>query len=306
MTTVVFKINELLIILLVVVGWFGLVGFQVVWAEPQFGGVVEELVVCTCTHNEFLRVSDPHGGDNGTEGKYIINSSTTKEDCEPLQQGEYILGMHTENSETCRIRVNNVCVVYDSGLVIDHYGSSPNNCGSHKTTASSSVVDDIKQRRDNGEEVVGSGTTNSSEKTNKSGDVVNTIKQKRDNGEEVKSSDDINNSQATHNSEDVIRDIVQRRDNREEVRGSESGGVLSNMGINVDPDGGVRVLGDSNEKVNKKTLVGDREKRLESNRKTISQDVVNKNDGLWKLVLAGLSFMMGGFFVWRAGMKMFG
>ena len=301
-----FKINELLIILLVVVGWFGLVGFQVVWAEPQFGGVVEELVVCTCTHNEFLRVSDPHGGDNGTEGKYIINSSTTKEDCEPLQQGEYILGMHTENSETCRIRVNNVCVVYDSGLVIDHYGSSPNNCGSHKTTASSSVVDDIKQRRDNGEEVVGSGTTNSSEKTNKSGDVVNTIKQKRDNGEEVKSSDDINNSQATHNSEDVIRDIVQRRDNREEVRGSESGGVLSNMGINVDPDGGVRVLGDSNEKVNKKTLVGDREKRLESNRKTISQDVVNKNDGLWKLVLAGLSFMMGGFFVWRAGMKMFG
>ncbi len=292
--------------MLVVVSWVGLVGFRVAWAEPQFGGVVEELVVCTCTHNEFLRVSDPHGGDNGTEGKYIINSSTTKEDCEPLQQGEYILGMHTENSETCRIRVNNVCVVYDSGLVIDHYGSSPNNCGSHKTTASSSVVDDIKQRRDNGEEVVGSGTTNSSEKTSKSGDVVSTIKQKRDNGEEVKSSDDINNSQATHNSEDVIRDIVQRRDNREEVRGSESGGVLSNMGINVDPDGGVRVLGDSNEKVNKKTLVGDREKRLESNRKTISQDVVNKNDGLWKLVLAGLSFMMGGFFVWRAGMKMFG
>ncbi len=298
-----FKINKLLIILLVV-GWFGLVGFRVAWAEPQFGGVVQELIVCTCTHNEFLRVSDPHGGDNGTEGKYIINSSTTKEDCEPLQQGEYILGMHTENSETCRIRVNNVCVRYDSGLVIDHYGSSPNNCGSHKTTASSSVVDDIKQRRDNGEEVVGSGTTNSSEKTNKSSDVVDTIKQKRDDGEEIKSSEDINNPEATNSSESVVRDIVQKRDDGESVRGSKSEGVLNDMGINVDSDGGVRVLGDSNEKVNKETLVGDREKLLESNRKTVSQDVVNKNDELWKLVLAGLSFMMGGFFVWRAGMKL--
>ncbi len=97
-------------------------------AEPQFGGVVQELIVCTCTHNEFLKVDDPHGGDNGTEGSYIINASTDKEDCEQLHQGEYILGMHTENSETCEIRVNNVCVEYDSGLVIDHYGSSPSNC----------------------------------------------------------------------------------------------------------------------------------------------------------------------------------
>ncbi len=300
-----FKINKLLIILLVVVGWFGLVGFRVAWAEPQFGGDVSNVIRCTCGSNAggvYFEVDDPHGDGEGGHGRYVAPPGVER-DCAPINNGEEVLGMHNENDEECKQRIGYACITVARGKGVDIYGTSPNNCGSHKTIASSSVVDDIKRRRDNGEEVVGHGTTNSSQKTNKSSDVVDTIKQKRDNGEEVKSSDDINNPQATHNSEDVVRDIVQRRDNGEEVRGSESESILRNMGINVDSDGGLRVLGEEDKKKVKSNRVKKNEFLTDSR---INRQVAPKQEknNSWKFILAGASFATGGFFVWRAGMRL--
>jgi len=96
---------------------FSLIG-DVVRAEPQFGGKVEEYIYCNCTDNYFLKVGDPHGGD------FIQNSATNLKDCQPPVVGQWVLGMHTEWDERCEIRVNGACVLYAIGKTIEYYGAS--------------------------------------------------------------------------------------------------------------------------------------------------------------------------------------
>ena len=316
---VVFNINKLLIVLLAVIGWFGLVEFRVVWAEPQFGGVVQELIVCTCTHNEFLRVGDPHGGDNGTEGKYIINSSTTKEDCEQLHQGEYILGMHTENSETCRIRVNNVCVVYDSGLVIDHYGSSPSNCdtgldGDASGDGKAEMITPDGRTADGGDVDDGGPSGGPSQATQHDRHLatVDGVKADGSGGAVHMETPDHQNYEGANTTHMETSDHRNYEGNNDSVltsSGNDSGYSPAGAGR---PGDGYGSIGGSvgSGGLESPVVLGDRDKikskgndNVDLNNNVIDNSDKEAND-LWKLILAGLSFAMGGFFVWRAGMKL--
>ncbi len=95
-----------------------MLGQQVAWAEPQFGGVVEEYIYCNCTNNYFLKVGDPHGGE------FIQNNATNLKDCQPPTVGQWVLGMHTEWWERCEIRVHGACVLHGIGKTIEYYGAS--------------------------------------------------------------------------------------------------------------------------------------------------------------------------------------
>ena len=110
-------------------------------AEPQFGGDVEEYLVCDPRCDQligYVRVGDPHGGDNGEEASYVVTTSTIQYDCQPLSsQTKEIIGMHIEDEETCQIQIRGVCVpVIDSngneakGKKIVFYGNSKNDCNS--------------------------------------------------------------------------------------------------------------------------------------------------------------------------------
>jgi hypothetical protein len=275
-----------------------------VLAEAQFGGDVSGVVACTCGDNaggHYFIVRDPHGDENGGPASYVSGPNTDVRDCPLIMDGEEILGMHNENDEECKIRVGNACFLVGTGKGVDMYGTSPNNCGSHKTSASSSVVDDVIARRDNGDEVIGSGTTSSSEATNKSKDVVVEVKRKRDAGEKIESSEDINNLQATNESESVVRDVVQRRDGGNTVRGSQSENILQNMGVNLNADGGVTVLGDKTKKENLKEG-----KKYDKKNITI-EDIDNHSQKaavrFWSVLGAIIVLLGGGYFTIRAIIK---
>jgi hypothetical protein len=274
-----------------------------VLAEAQFGGDVSGVIPCTCGDNEggfYFEVSDPHGNENGGTASYVASASVAK-DCKPIANGEEVLGMHNENDEECKQRISTKCIAVKTGKGVDMYGTSPNNCGSHKTSASSSVVDDVIARRDNGDEVIGSGTTSSSEATNKSKDVVVEVKRKRDAGEKIESSEDINNLQATNESESVVRDVVQRRDGGNTVRGSQSENILQNMGVNLNADGGVTVLGDKTKKENLKE-----DKKYNKKNITI-EDIDNHSQKaavrFWSVLGAIIVLLGGGYFTIRAIIK---
>lgn len=286
-----------------VFGLFG--GFGgVVWAEPQFGGDVSNVKPCTCGSNAggyYFEIGDPHGDGEGGSGSYVAPPSAVR-DCDPIQDGEEALGLHNENDEECKQQIGNACITVGSGKGVDIYGTSPNNCGSHKTSASSSVVDNIKQKRDNGEEVVGSGTTNSSEKTSKSSNVVDDIKQKRDSDDnEIKSSEDINNPEATNLSESVVRTVVQKRDNKEKVSGSKSGSILNDAGAQIGSNGGIAVLGSRDEIVQQEKNKSPDEVSL-----GFSEKGFGRKNSFWRIMVALIGFGLGAYFVGRAGKKMFG
>lgn len=119
--------NKLLVALLVGIGYVGLAGLKVVSAEPQFGGDVSGVVMCTCGSNAggtYFIVGDPHGNESGGMESYVITPSTDRRDCDPIQDGEEALGMHNENDEECKIQIGNACVLVGTGKGVDIYGSS--------------------------------------------------------------------------------------------------------------------------------------------------------------------------------------
>jgi hypothetical protein len=277
-------------------------GQQVVLAEPQFGGDVSGVVACTCGDNaggHYFIVSDPHGNENGGSEAYVSGPYTDVRDCPPIMDGEEILGMHNENDEECKVRIGNACVLVGTGKGVDMYGTSPNDCGSHKTSASSSVVDDIIDRRNNGDKVTGSGTINSPEATNKSKDVVAEVKRKRDAGKRIESSEDINNPEATDLSESVVRDIVQKRDEGKEVRGSNSDSILESAGVQIGSAGGVKTLGKRSFK--KKVVKKNGSLNQEFNKKT---KIAKKQNQSNKMVLGTGFFLLfiggAGYFILKA------
>ena len=95
---------------------------NIVSAEPEFGGKVNEIVRCTCGDNAggvWMDIGDPHGGE------YLEKPGRTDvKDCGSPEVEEWVLGMSTEETEDCQIRIYNVCVTVESGEVIDHYGQS--------------------------------------------------------------------------------------------------------------------------------------------------------------------------------------
>ena len=118
--------NKLLVTLLVGIGYFGLARFEVVLAEPQFGGDVSGVIRCTCGSNAggvYFEVDDPHGNDTGGHGEYVASPGVER-DCAPINNGEEALGMHNENDEDCKIQIGNACVTIASGKGVDIYGSS--------------------------------------------------------------------------------------------------------------------------------------------------------------------------------------
>lgn len=96
---------------------------NVVLAEPQFGGIVEEIIICTCGSNaggKYIKAGDPHGRE-------LIEKpgQTDVKDCGSPEMNQWVLGMSTENTEDCEQIFPIVgCIVVASGEVIDHYGQS--------------------------------------------------------------------------------------------------------------------------------------------------------------------------------------
>ncbi len=304
---VVFKINKLLVVLLVAVGWFWFGGLQVVWAEPQFGGVVEELIECDCTNNTYIRVGDPHGGDLGTEGEYIKNSSTKPYDCEPLIQGEWILGMHTENMEDCEIRVHGACVKIHEGKVIDFYGSD--NCPGAMGASSSG----------GGGGVGGSSSTDSSSSSHSShgsssssssGSSANNSSSHSSHSSIGHSTSNNSSGQVTHNSSGNRSSDENNSGNSNHSGNNQSGGqnILDNNVTNHDTNSSERdnhqqVTGGNNSLSNNITNNDSANSALSTSVVSQGEQLEDKNI-LWKQILAGFSFAMAGFFVWRAGMKL--
>ncbi len=196
-----------------------------VLAEPQFGGKVEQLIECTCGQNMgsvWIRVGSPHGSDNGGVGEYIVKPEpeTKHYDCDPLMAGEWILGEHNENEEECKERLGPYCVTVARGKVVKFYGSSDNDCGSGPSSKSTDIVNEIKQKRDNGEEVVGIDiSTPDADEDSKS--IVVKVLSARDSGNEVSGTDIDPHPEATDKSRNVVEEIVQKRDNGEEVVGTD-------------------------------------------------------------------------------------
>ncbi len=308
---VVFKINKLLVVLLVAVGWFGFGGLQVVWAEPQFGGVVEELIECDCTNNTYIRVGDPHGGDLGTEGEYIKNSSTKAYDCEPLIQGEWILGMHTENMENCEIRMHGACVKIHEGKVVDFYGSD--NCpgamgasssGGGGGTGSSSTTSSSSHPSSSSHSSHGSSSSSSS------GSSANNSSSHSSHSSTGHSTSNNSSGQVTHNSSGNRNSDENNTGNSSHSGNNQSGGqnILNNNVTNHDTNSSERdnhqqVAGGNNSLSNNITNNDSANSALSTSVVSQGEQLEDKNI-LWKQILAGFSFAMAGFFVWRAGMKL--
>jgi len=109
-----------------------LFSFSKVSASP-FGGQITQLIDCDCNNSTWITVSDPVGGD------FIKTPQTTAHACEPMMQGEWILGEYSGNA-VCKKRIYNICVTIKEAPKIDFYGTSPNDCIPSSSSGSTSSI----------------------------------------------------------------------------------------------------------------------------------------------------------------------
>ena len=211
------KMFKIIILAIIIVGF---VRGAVVLAEPQFGGIVEELVYCDCTENWYVKVGDPHGGD------YIKNDSTETYDCEPLAQGEWILGMSTENMEDCEIEVDEECEVVHSGEIIEYYGSD--NCGE---SSSESEEESVEEENDTEED-----SQENQEEVDISSDQD--VESDSDSDSDDSDSDDSDDGDSESDSEDNLNSLS--------GLSSGIGGEDSNSGGSSEETGGSGIVGEIN------------------------------------------------------------
>ncbi|HHX58670.1 MAG TPA: hypothetical protein GX706_02800 [Candidatus Moranbacteria bacterium] len=109
-----------LILPLLTLSIFLIFPFLKVSASP-FGGMINVLIECTCNNSTLIFVGDPVGGE------FIKAPGTIAHACEPMLQGEWILGEYS-GEVSCEVMTSMGCIEIKRAPKIDFYGTSPNDC----------------------------------------------------------------------------------------------------------------------------------------------------------------------------------
>lgn len=320
-----FKINKLLIASLAIIGWFGFVGFQAVWAEPQFGGDVSGVVACTCGDNAggyYFVVGDPHGDENGGPASYVITPDTDRRDCEPIRDGEEVLGMHNDNDEECRIQVGNACVLVGTGKGVDVYGTSKtDDCdtgldGDASGDGKVEMITPDGRTADGGDMDDGGPSGGPSQATRHDRHLVTVDGVKADGSGgavhmETPDHQNYEGANTIHIETSDHRNYEGNNDRPLTSSGKDSGYSPAGAGRPGDGHGSIGGSVGSGG-LESPVVLGDQDKseqKVISKNKTLNNDIGideqnEKPNNLWRLIVAGFCFVIGGFFVWRAGMRL--